>query len=536
MTFISYAQNYEDVMLRRALKEVDKGFYIDVGANDPVIESVTKAFYNAGWRGINIEPVSEWYEKLQHDRPEDINLQLAAGARKGHKNFFEVVGTGLSTMDELIAMKHAQEHGYKLKRYKVPVVRLTEICGQYPHADIHFIKIDVEGAELLVLQGLDLKKIRPWIVLVESTLPNAQVENYAEWQHFFTERGYHFVYFDGLSRYYVADEHSELDAAFMLPPNYLDHFKRASEDRLEHHAKWLESEWNAAKINIDQLKESADQAAVTLQGTEQQRQQLEAQLQILQAEVGRLGEQLREKETKQQELLLTLVEKETKLQEVAATLRDNKQQIDGLHTDLAVSKDQRQVFEVTLQGTEQQRQQLDAQLQTLQAEAGRLGEQLHGKEETVNWLNNELQTVYDSKSWRITWPLRKLMQLLKWLRHLPTHSTLWIVRLPKRTVRWLLVKAMAFALRRSGLKAWAMVRLSRYPRLDAKLRHLAQTRGLDVAPPSNPTEPAPLESEPVAAWDEGSILDDDLSHLTPSARRIYAELKTAMAQHRKKGC
>src|SRR5215470_12416094 len=55
MSFISYAQNYEDVMLWRALKHIDQGFYIDVGANDPDIDSVTKAFYERGWRGINVE-------------------------------------------------------------------------------------------------------------------------------------------------------------------------------------------------------------------------------------------------------------------------------------------------------------------------------------------------------------------------------------------------------------------------------------------------------------------------------------------------
>jgi len=158
MSFISYAQNYEDVMLHRALKDVGQGFYIDVGAYDPIIDSVTKAFYDAGWRGINIEPVSEWHEKLQQDRPEDINLQLAVGERKGDINFYEVVGTGLSTMDEAIANRHAQEQGFELKKYKVPVVRLTTICKQYAQSDIHFLKIDAEGAELSILQGLDLKK------------------------------------------------------------------------------------------------------------------------------------------------------------------------------------------------------------------------------------------------------------------------------------------------------------------------------------------------------------------------------------------
>ncbi|RLA44038.1 MAG: FkbM family methyltransferase, partial [Gammaproteobacteria bacterium] len=172
MTFISYAQNYEDVMLHRALKDVEKGFYIDVGANDPVTDSVTKAFYDAGWRGINIEPVSEWYEKLKQDRPEDINLQSAVGADQGEIAFYEVVGTGLSTANESIAKRHAKDSGYEIQQYKVPQVTLASICDQHSHTDIHFLKIDVEGAEKSVLQGMNLQETRPWIVLIESTLPN----------------------------------------------------------------------------------------------------------------------------------------------------------------------------------------------------------------------------------------------------------------------------------------------------------------------------------------------------------------------------
>ena len=57
MTFISYAQNFEDVILWRAFKNLQNGFYVDVGANDPINDSVTQAFYEKGWRGINIEPI-----------------------------------------------------------------------------------------------------------------------------------------------------------------------------------------------------------------------------------------------------------------------------------------------------------------------------------------------------------------------------------------------------------------------------------------------------------------------------------------------
>jgi hypothetical protein len=85
---ISYAQNQEDVILHCALREVGQGFYIDVGAQHPVVDSVTKLFYEQGWRGINIDPMPQWVSLLQADRPRDINLQMAAGAQRGQMSFF----------------------------------------------------------------------------------------------------------------------------------------------------------------------------------------------------------------------------------------------------------------------------------------------------------------------------------------------------------------------------------------------------------------------------------------------------------------
>src|SRR5690348_14327190 len=63
----SYAQALEDVVLSRALRHVEKGFWIDVGANHPLLDSVTKSFSVRGWSGINIEPVSQWFTELMKD-------------------------------------------------------------------------------------------------------------------------------------------------------------------------------------------------------------------------------------------------------------------------------------------------------------------------------------------------------------------------------------------------------------------------------------------------------------------------------------
>ena len=106
MGFISYAQNFEDVMLRRALAAESPGFWIDIGAADPVIDSVTLAFSDLGWRGINVEPRPAGHARLAAARPRDINLQLAVAAHPGRLVFHEYQDGGLSTLDPAIAARH----------------------------------------------------------------------------------------------------------------------------------------------------------------------------------------------------------------------------------------------------------------------------------------------------------------------------------------------------------------------------------------------------------------------------------------------
>jgi FkbM family methyltransferase len=265
MSFISYAQNFEDVMLWRALKDVKNGFYIDIGANDPVKHSVTKAMYDLGWHGINCEPVAHWFEKLEQERIHDINIQVAIGAENTELTFYEVVDTGLSTLNEKLASKHAKELGYKIKEYLVPVQTLTSICEKKSIDTIHFLKIDVEGAEKSVLEGINFKKIRPWIIVIEATKPMSENTDFENWENLITSQNYHFIYFDGLNRFYVADEHTKLDSSFQTPPNIFDRFTLISEINarkenekkynlvLEERNKWWEKVTLAEK-KLEQLE------------------------------------------------------------------------------------------------------------------------------------------------------------------------------------------------------------------------------------------------------------------------------------------
>ncbi|WEN14950.1 FkbM family methyltransferase [Rhodanobacter sp. AS-Z3] len=279
MSFVSYAQNYEDVMVARALRGIRHGFYIDVGAQDPVDDSVTKAFYEMGWRGINIEPVTHWFQRLVVDRPHDINLQLAVSDRPGRLHLFEVIDSGLSTTDPEFARRHVQA-GHQIRESDVECVTLDNICKTCRVTEVHFLKIDCEGGEAATLRGFSLEELRPWIILLEATEPNSQKPAYMEWEPLLTGRGYHFVYEDGLNRFYVADEHVELDEAFSYPPNVFDYFVRASEMKARNeldvaqrdlstifnaqHVIKLESECESLRTDADYLRDENERREVAL--------------------------------------------------------------------------------------------------------------------------------------------------------------------------------------------------------------------------------------------------------------------------------
>lgn len=223
MSFISYAQNQEDVMLWRALKHVDQGLYIDIGAQDPVIDSVSLAFYERGWRGIHIEPTQQYADKLREARADETVLQAAVGNSDRKLRFFEFKDTGLSTGNERIARLH-QKAGFEGIQTEVDLIALDTVLEMAGERAIHWLKLDVEGMEAEVLRSWVNATNRPWILVIESTKPLTQEESHGDWEEQVLSKGYQFVYTDGINRFYLSGNHSHLSEAFRYPPNYFDTF------------------------------------------------------------------------------------------------------------------------------------------------------------------------------------------------------------------------------------------------------------------------------------------------------------------------
>lgn len=254
---ISYAQNGEDIRLNRAFPAPYRGFYIEVGAYDPVDLSITKLFYDRGWRGVSVEPSPTQHAKMTAARPDDRILNVALSDHDGRMTFHESVGVGLSTLQQADADRFARD-GFKRKTYEVPVRTLASVCEEYARGPIDFLTVDVEGHEEGVLRGADFSRFRPKVAIVEATQPRSNKPSHEGWEPLLLAADYEYVTFDGVSRFYVAKEHNHLAEALAIPPSALDEFIPYAQSKAERELSRLRrSPLTAPSILLDRVLRSA---------------------------------------------------------------------------------------------------------------------------------------------------------------------------------------------------------------------------------------------------------------------------------------
>lgn len=261
--FASFAQNGEDVVLWRALGHIEHGRYVDVGANHPTDDSVTRAFYDHGWRGIAVEPVPVYAALFRKDRPEDHVVEAAITADSGDTiTLHEVPDTGLSTLVDSVRDQHLLA-GRDVRDITVKTRTLDDVLAEagWDGSDVHFVSIDTEGGEEGVLRGFDLPRWRPWVLVIEATAPDSISPTYQAWEHVVEKAGYRFQLFDGLSRFYVAAEHEdELAAALGHGASILDNYTTLRQRNLESTIQRLHEGLRNADENLAQAKRDLAQA------------------------------------------------------------------------------------------------------------------------------------------------------------------------------------------------------------------------------------------------------------------------------------
>lgn len=218
--FISYAPDFEDFILFILFHDISHGFYIDIGANDPNIFSVTKVFYDRGWNGINVEPLPDKYQLLQKFRRRDINLKLGAGNYDGKADLLVKGLIGFGDMSTLSYKKKKNNS----KIVSIRVSTMANICKKYipKGTKIQFCKIDVENYEKKVLLGYDFINYRPKIFCIESLINiKTKIGEYKEWEYILKTNDYEFGYKYKRNRFYYDKRINGLKEKFLEVDKYV---------------------------------------------------------------------------------------------------------------------------------------------------------------------------------------------------------------------------------------------------------------------------------------------------------------------------
>lgn len=350
---VSHAQNREDFLIAAFFPDVEAGHYVDVGAGHPEEQSVTKLLYDRGWSGINLEPIPELAEALLADRARDVTLQVALAATAGEATFRQYTGWGLSTLNPEMAAEH-QAHPTswteEYTEYSVQTVTLADVLEDHPLPHVHVFKVDVEGAEYDVLAGADWEEFRPDLVCIETEHIRK------DWYPILQAAGYEQVFHDGLNGYLLSvearhrAEYFDYAGTVLNGPTIVTPVEAAE----------LEA---AAQLRIDVAAERHEAATA----------QLEAE-----AEKDALRSTIAERDAAVAQLTATVAERDATVAELDATASD-------LTSALGAESELREMYAA---------RHADA--------AARLAT-------TESYLTE----ILGSTSWRITYPLRRSVEILR---------------------------------------------------------------------------------------------------------------------------
>jgi FkbM family methyltransferase len=149
-----FGEEEEQALIASFLPE--RGYFVEVGAFEPILLSQTYQLEQRGWEGLLIEPVPTHADKLRLRRRARV-VQVACGSPSQHGQVLPIYLAGGRT-SLLYQLGPALE---------VPIRTLDSVLTETNVSQIDFLSIDVEGAEIDVLSGMSFERYRPSLILLE---------------------------------------------------------------------------------------------------------------------------------------------------------------------------------------------------------------------------------------------------------------------------------------------------------------------------------------------------------------------------------
>ena len=176
-----YSQWGEDQFIIEYFKDKQKGIYLDIGCFNPFMYSNTCLLHHKGWRGINIDINPTSIDLFNIARPNDFNICTTVN---NEKKLFEVYlddpFSPLNTLDSKFYKNLDKSFSTNKKNISVESKSIDEIISlSNIKTEIDFINIDVEGSDYKILTQIDIQKLKPKLISIEThNVDGSESENF----------------------------------------------------------------------------------------------------------------------------------------------------------------------------------------------------------------------------------------------------------------------------------------------------------------------------------------------------------------------
>ncbi|MBN2574825.1 MAG: FkbM family methyltransferase [Deltaproteobacteria bacterium] len=164
-----YSQDDEETLIRAFFGDRRGGFFLDVGAGDPIRHSTT--YYlekHLNWNGLAVDAIAEYAEAYARKRPGTRFASYYAGQKsEGWRDFF------VSEERDFSSGTGTDPRGGRYRKRTVPTIALDDLLHREGVTRLDFLSMDIEGAETAALAGLDLGRWRPDLACIEISSPES---------------------------------------------------------------------------------------------------------------------------------------------------------------------------------------------------------------------------------------------------------------------------------------------------------------------------------------------------------------------------
>ena len=190
----SFSQFAEDIFASKLMNFGENGFYVDVGAAYPILNSNTYRFYLKGWRGLTIEPNPDLVFQQRRVRPGDVCVPVGIAASEGTLTYYRFTPADYNTFDPELAEQLVARGIRSQSPLVIPTRTLSSILDEYVRdRAIDIMSIDCEGLDLEVVQSSDWKRFRPRLLMVEDHQPSLSAAINSRLTKFLAAADYVFV-------------------------------------------------------------------------------------------------------------------------------------------------------------------------------------------------------------------------------------------------------------------------------------------------------------------------------------------------------